>query len=88
MELRPLGESAWLVDLPGESEAVALAARIRALAPDWLEDVVPAYASVGVFFEAGRITAAAVVEWIHFVGHAPHDGSVTPSVTDKMKRNI
>ena len=52
-----------MVDLPRESEAVALAARIRALAPAWLEDVVPAYASVGIFFDAGPITAAAVAEW-------------------------
>jgi len=64
MELRLLGESAWLVDLREESAAVALAARIRAIAPAWLEDVVPAYSTIGVFFDAGRITAESVAEWI------------------------
>ncbi len=71
MELRSLGESAWLIHLPGESVAVALAGRIRALAPAWLEDVVPAYASVGVFFDAERIAAEAVAEWIAEIQTSP-----------------
>ena len=88
MELKALGESAWLIHLPGESAAVALAARIRALAPAWLEDVVPAYSTVGIFFDAERITAEAVAEWIQLVGHARHDGPVTPSVTYKINRTF
>ena len=63
MQLRPLGESAWLIHLPGEASAVELAARIRTLAPAWLEDVVPAYSTVGVFFDAEQIAAEAVGEW-------------------------
>ena len=64
MELHPLGESAWLVYLPDEPAAVRLAARIRELAPEWLEDVVPAYASVGVYFDAERIDSVAVADFI------------------------
>lgn len=35
--------------------ALAIAQRLRELQPGWLRDVVPAYASVAVFFDAGRI---------------------------------
>jgi inhibitor of KinA len=45
--------------LPDESAAVALRRRRReGRAPPWLQDVVPAYASVGVFFDADRIGTA------------------------------
>ena len=81
MELHRLGEAAWLVYLPNEPSAVRLAARIRESAPAWLEDLVPAYATVGVYFDADRVTADAVAEWIVSVGHALRDGPVTQSVT-------
>lgn len=76
MELHSLGEAAWLIYLAEEAEAVQLSERIRELAPNWLQDVVPAYASVGVHFDADRITSVAVAEWIRAVS----DGPVTPSV--------
>ena len=81
MELRPLGESAWLAYLPDEPAAVRLAERVRSSTPPWLEDVVPAYASVGVFFDAERVTADVVADWIRTVGHASRDMPVTRSVT-------
>jgi inhibitor of KinA len=77
MELHSLGESAWLIYLMEEAAAVRLSARIRDLAPIWLQDVVPAYASVGVHFDADRITSVAVAEWIRSVV----EGHVTPRVT-------
>ncbi len=81
MQLRPLGESAWLVYLPDEPAAARLADRVRSAAPPWLEDVVPAYASVGVFFDADRVSLVSVADWIRSVGHALRDVSVTQSVT-------
>ena len=42
----------------------ALCVRIRAQSPEWLRDLVPAYASVGVFFDALAIDADAVSAWL------------------------
>jgi inhibitor of KinA len=49
--LKPLGDQAILAYLPDEASAVRFAGAIRAAAFPWLVDVVPAYASVGVFFD-------------------------------------
>jgi inhibitor of KinA len=62
MNLVPLGDQAVLVYLPDEPAAVRFAAAVRAAAPDWLQDVVPAYASVGVFFDADRAPLGRVME--------------------------
>ena len=51
----PLGDQAVLAYLADEAAAFAFAAGIREANPPWLQDVVPAYASVGVFFDAGQI---------------------------------
>jgi inhibitor of KinA len=72
MEVKPLGDQAVLVYLPDEASAVALAAAVRAAAPPWLHDVVPAYASVGVFFDADAIKICEVVEWLK-ASRAGHD---------------
>lgn len=53
-----------LAYLSSEPDAVRLAAAVRAADPPWLHDVVPAYASVGVFFDADAIRASAVIEWL------------------------
>jgi inhibitor of KinA len=68
MRLHPLGDQAVLAYLPDEAAAVALAAAVRAAAPGWLQDVVPAYASVGVFFDAERAGLKDVMEWLRSVG--------------------
>ena len=67
MKLVPLGDQAVLAYLPDELAAVALATAARIANPPWLQDVVPAYASVGVFFDADAITSAEVVGWIRQV---------------------
>ena len=67
MILKPLGDQAVLAYLPDEAAAVRLAAAVRAAAPDWLQDVVPAYASVGVFFDADRVGTGDVVKWLERV---------------------
>lgn len=64
MDVKPLGDQAVLAYPPDESAAVRLAAAVRAADPAWLLDVVPAYASVGVFFDPDRVTPAAVAGWL------------------------
>jgi inhibitor of KinA len=64
MRVAPLGDQAVLAYCADEAAAVRLAAAVRAASPAWLHDVVPAYASVGVFFDADQVDAASVSEWI------------------------
>ncbi len=64
MNLLPLGDQAVLAYLPDEPAAVRFAAAVRTAAPPWLHDVVPAYASVGVYFDADAIRTADVVRWL------------------------
>jgi inhibitor of KinA len=64
MTLTPLGDQAILAYLSDESRAILFAGAIRAAAPGWLQDVVPAYASVGVFFDADSIDTSAVIKWL------------------------
>lgn len=64
MHLVPLGDAALLAYLPDEAAAVRVAAAIRDANPPWLQDVVPAYASVGLFFDAERIRSDEVREWL------------------------
>jgi inhibitor of KinA len=65
MKLSPLGDQAVLAYLDDEAAATAFAAAVRDANPPWLFDVVPAYASVGVFFDADRLCAADVVAWLN-----------------------
>jgi inhibitor of KinA len=64
MRCVPLGDQAVLVYCDDEAAAVSLAAAVRTAAPIWLQDVVPAYASVGVFFDANAIRAADVIAYL------------------------
>ena len=64
MKLVPLGDQAVLAYLPDEPAAVRFAAAVRAAAPSWLHDVVPADASVGVYFDADVVRPAEVVRWL------------------------
>ncbi|MEO0054319.1 MAG: hypothetical protein RLZZ50_266, partial [Verrucomicrobiota bacterium] len=64
MILHTMGDTAYLVDFPGEPDA-GLLAKVRAfaagLAADRIEgvtDIVPAYGSVGVVYEPERVRAA------------------------------
>lgn len=60
LPLHPLGDQAALTYLPDEKAAQAFAAAIRASGFDWLVDVVPAYASVGVYFDPEQVGLAGV----------------------------
>jgi len=56
--LKPLGDQAVLAYLPDEAAAVGFAAAVRAAGFPWLVEVVPAYASAGVFFDPEQINLA------------------------------
>lgn len=65
-----LADDAWLVHLGDRIDAGtnarvhALVGRIRAASPHWQRDLVPAYTSLGVFFDAANATAASVRDWL------------------------
>lgn len=52
------------IDLHTNARVHALCERIRAQRPVWLQDLVPAYASVGVFFDPLLIEADALETWL------------------------
>jgi inhibitor of KinA len=64
MKLVPLGDQAVLAYVPDEAAAVRFAMAVRETNPPWLFDVVPAYASVGVFFDADQICTAEVIAFL------------------------
>jgi inhibitor of KinA len=72
----PLGDQAVLAYLPDESAAIRFAGAIRAGALPWLQDIVPAYASIGIFFDADMIGTSDVVKWLTELGASSVDGSV------------
>lgn len=63
--LTPLGDSAVLVYLADEEEALHFAAVVRAGQEKWVLDVVQAYTSVAVFFDLAQIRFAAVADWLN-----------------------
>jgi inhibitor of KinA len=60
LQWSPLGEAAWLVYFPSEDAAIRFAQRVREANFPWLFDLVPAYASVGLFFDSERNSASEV----------------------------
>jgi inhibitor of KinA len=64
VELRPLGDQAILASCDDEPAAARLAAAVRAARPAWVVDVVPAYASVAVFFDALQTRHADAAAWL------------------------
>src|SRR3954470_17295350 len=70
MTLKPLGDRAWLAYLPDETAAAGLAAAAKAANPPWLEDVVPAYAAVGVYFDPDRVPADDVAKWVRGLSYS------------------
>lgn len=67
----PLAEDAWLIhvgtamDAANNAQVHLLAARIRAVTPPWLRDLVPTYTSLGIFFDADIINSDDVRAWLH-----------------------
>jgi inhibitor of KinA len=62
--LAPIGDQGVLVYLPNEAAAFRFATALRDAALDWVIDIVPAYASVGVFYDSSRIRQAEVREFL------------------------
>lgn len=87
MQLHPLGDQAVLAYLPDEAAAVRFAAAVRAANPSWLQDVVPAYASVGVFFDADVIRLREVIATLERIpfdtatAFTPHSALRSPHFT-------
>ena len=78
MTLSPLGDQAVLAYFPDEAAAVRFAAAVRAAGPPWLLDVVPAYASVGVFFDPDLTTTQAAARWAKRLKVPPADATGPP----------
>lgn len=91
VEFEALADDAWLLRL-GEriddalnARVHALAARIRARAPAWLRDLVPAYASVAVFFDPRAVDAEAVRSWLaQRCGETGDGGDAANSATARV----
>ncbi len=64
MRIEPLGDQALLATLPDEATAVALATAVRRSNWPWLQDVVPAYSTVGIFFDAEKVRSGHVREQV------------------------
>lgn len=82
-----LADDAWLltfgdsIDAAVNARVHALAARLRGASRPWLRELVPAYTSIGVFFDSRLIDAVHVRDWL--LGEA----SATPG-TDGDTRDI
>src|SRR5437016_22476 len=76
MTLAPLGDTAVLAHLADEAAALRFAAAVRATAPPWLVEVVPAYLSVAVFFDPARVRWAAAADELRRLGATADTGSV------------
>ncbi|MDQ1286992.1 MAG: hypothetical protein QG622_557 [Actinomycetota bacterium] len=78
MRLYALGDTAWMVELPGLDDVVrrhaALTASRERGEADGVQDLVPAERTVLVRFDPRRISPAAVREWV--VGTPPEDYAV------------
>ena len=83
-EFEPIADDALVlrvgnsIDAPTNARVHALCEIIRAQQPLWLRDLVPAYASVGVFFDPLLIEADALKAWLRKVlAMLPADAQTT-----------
>jgi KipI family sensor histidine kinase inhibitor len=91
-QIKRLADDAWLIQLLPEAPRPDArtnqrvhrhAARIRQRGPAWLKDLVPAYASLAVFFDGKHISAAQVKDWLREVCAEDKVGEAQPSLTDR-----
>lgn len=64
------------IDPAINAQVHALCSRVRAQEPAWLQDLVPAYASLGIFFDPTRVEAEAVMHWLQ----AQHDAAIAATL--------
>ncbi|WP_245635842.1 5-oxoprolinase subunit B family protein [Herbiconiux solani] len=76
LRLLPMGESALLIELTDARRVVPLYARLRAAAPAWVMELVPAAKTILVVFDARRVGRAAVGHWV--VDQAARDAPAAP----------
>ena len=69
--LRPLGDQAVLLNCANEEEASWLADGVRRAAGPWLVDVVQAYRSVAVFFDADKVCYAEAADALLRLNNGP-----------------
>jgi len=67
LQIEPLGDAAAIVRCRDSATAQALARALVSAAPAWLQDAVPAYAAVGVYFDPLCSTLADVGEYLHAI---------------------
>ncbi|MFL5328445.1 MAG: 5-oxoprolinase subunit B family protein [Gemmataceae bacterium] len=84
MKLSPLGDQAILARFDDEATAAYWATSLRAAAPPWLLDVVPAYATVGVFFDGTQIRFFEVQGWLENCSGQPAEGPSEESTNDEL----
>ncbi len=79
LAITPLGDQAALAYCETEAAAESLAHAVRHANPPWLLDVVPAYASVGVFFDADRVAFAEVSRCLVALVNEEHTHASNPA---------
>ena len=80
----PMGESALLVELTDAAATLALYEAVRASAPPWLIDLVPAARTVLLTFDRTRTTRAGAAAWIAAIAPdaaAPPRSHASPRAT-------
>lgn len=80
------GDQAVTVYLPDDKTACRFAAAIRDLPPVGLQDVVPAFATVGVYFDATRISSSAIMHWLEELAIPP--GNFDATSTSHQTHNL
>ena len=68
--LQPLGDQAALAHFADETDALRFVAAVRRRGPAWLVDVVQAYVSVAVFYDADQTGYAAVADLLRELASA------------------
>jgi len=76
--LLPLGDQAVLAYLPDEAAALRFAAAVRRLPASWLVDVVQAYTTVAVYFDAMQTRFAEVAGQLALLLSGDHDPGPVP----------
>lgn len=72
MRIDWLGDQAVMIYCRGEEEATRLAAQVREANAPWCVDVVQAYLSVAVYYDAAQADGTLVAEWLKEKRHTPH----------------
>ncbi|MBX3120058.1 MAG: allophanate hydrolase subunit 1 [Fimbriimonadaceae bacterium] len=73
MRVQRLGESAWIVSELGDQPAYVIAAALRTLRLDGIVDVVPSYATVGIYTDRRILTQQDVERFIEDAAEASHE---------------